>query len=289
MTDSDPMIYLNGETCPKSAAVMSVDERGMLYGDGVYEVLRFFAGQPLAMDRHVERMRKSLSRIELDPPEDFDRFPQIAQSLLEGNGLTDARFYWQITRGASPRNVCYPKDVPPTVLVVPSACAGLDLAAPVPTQTAILVPDERWSNCWVKSLMLLPNVMAANAAFRAGADAAILHRDGKVTEATNANIMIVRAGELWTHPADRWILNGVTRQLVMERADAAGIPLREKPFGTEDLLTADEAFLTGTTINVTAVTQIDGHLINSGRPGPVALGLHEALSLHIHSQCLFTS
>ncbi len=289
MTDSDPIIYLNGEFCLKSAAAMSVDDRGTLYGDGVYEVLRFFAGRPLAMDRHVQRMRKSLSRIELDPPEDFDGFPRIAQTLIKKNSLSDARFYWQITRGASPRNVTYPKGVPPTVLVVPSPCAGLDTTADVPTQTAILMPDERWSNCWIKSLMLLPNVLAANAALRAGADVAILHRDGIVTEATNANAMIVRDGALWTHPADRWILNGVTRQLVMERADAAGIAIREKTFGTDEMLAADEVFLTGTTINVTAVTQIDGRLIGTGRPGPVTTGLHEALSLHIYSECLVAS
>lgn len=287
MSESDPIIYLNGETCRKSQAVLSVDERGMLFADGVYEVLRFFAGKPLAMDRHVQRMRKSLSRIELDPPDDFDRFPQVAQSLLEVNGLSDARFYWQITRGPSPRNVTYPKDVSPTVLVVPSPCPGLDPSAGVPTQSAILMPDHRWGQCWIKSLMLLPNVMAANAALRAGADAAILHRDGIVTEATNANAMIIHKGELWTHPANRWILNGVTRQLVLERADAAGISIREKPFDTDDLMTADEVFLTGTTINVTAITQIDGQPINEGKPGPVTAGLHEALSLHIHSQCLF--
>lgn len=289
MTDTDPIIYFNGEYCPKSAASMSVDERGTLYGDGVYEVLRFYAGRPLAMDRHQDRMRKSLSRIELDPPADFEQFPQIAQTLLEKNRLADARFYWQITRGASPRKVDYPKGVPPTVLVLPSPIAGLDTSAGVPSLSAILAPDERWSNCWIKSLMLLPNVLAANAAFRAGADAAILHRDGKVTEATHANAMIVRDGTVWTHPADRWILNGVTRQLVLERADAAGIPIREKPFFTDELLAADEVFLTGTTINVTAVTQIDGQPIGSGRPGPVTAGLHEALNLHIHTQCLYTS
>ncbi len=287
MTQTDPMIYLNGEFCPKSAGAVSVDERGMLFADGVYEVLRFYAGRPLAMDRHVQRMAESLSRIELDPPADFERFPQIAQDLLEKNNLTDARFYWQITRGPAPRNVRYPKDTPPTVMVVPTPCAGLDDDAPIPTQTAILMPDQRWGNCWIKSLMLLPNVLAANAAYRAGADAAILHRDGIVTEATNANAMIVRDGELWTHPADRWILNGVTRQLVLERADAAGIPIREKAFGSDEMLDADEVFLTGTTIHVTAITQIDGQKINTGQPGPVTMGLHEAFNLHIHTQCLF--
>jgi len=288
MIDPDPIIYLNGAYGPKSVAAISVDERGTLYGDGVYEVLRFYAGRPLAMDRHMQRMRTSLSRIELDPPGDFDDLPQIAQTLLEKNRLTDARFYWQITRGASPRHVSYPKDVPPTVLVVPSTSEALDITAEIPTLKAVLAVDERWSNCWIKSLMLLPNVLAANAAHRAGADAAILHRDGQVTEATNANVMIVRNGELWTHPANRWILNGVTRQLVLEIAATAGIPVHEATYNTDDLVSADEVFLTGTTINVTAVTRVDGQPISSGGPGPVTARLHEALNQHIQSECLTT-
>lgn len=286
MTHSDPTIYLNGQFVPKSAGVISVEERGMFFGDGVYEVLRFYAGQPLAMDLHVDRMRQSLERIELSPPEDFDRFPQIAAELVEKNNQADARVYWQITRGAAPRNPAFPKGVSPTVLVTASPCAGLAPGAPVPTMTATIMPDERWANCWIKSLMLLPNVLAANAAYRAGYDSAILHRDGVVTEATNSNAMIVRAGELWTHPANRYILNGVTRQLVLRCAREVGVPVREETFTTEQLLTADEVLLTGTTIHITSITHIDGRAIANGTTGPVTQRLHNALTDLIASECL---
>lgn len=286
MPHSDPIIYLNGSFIRKSTATLSVDERGTLYGDGVYEVLRFYAGRPLAMDLHLGRMTQSLSRIELAPPDDLDRLSAIAQALLEKNGLSDAKIYWQITRGASPRDPAYPKDLPPTVLVVPSPTAALQAESPVPTQTAVLMPDERWSNCWIKSLMLLPNVLAANAAHRAGCDSAILHRDARVTEATNANIMIVRDGELWTHPPDHWILNGVTRQIVLSLAKELGITVREQVYDTEQLLSGDEVLLTGTTIHVTAVPQVDGQPIGDGQPGPVTRRLHEALARHITRECL---
>jgi D-alanine transaminase len=285
MTHSDPTIYLNGRFVPKSAAAISVDERGMFYGDGVYEVLRFYAGRPLAMDLHVDRMRKSLSRIEMAEPEGLDRFLNVAEALLEKNKLTNARFYWQITRGASPRNANYP-DVPPTELVIVDPAAPLNPDAPVPTLTATLMPDERWANCWIKSLMLLPNVLASNAAHRAGFDSAILHRDGTVTEATNSNAMIVRAGELWTHPANRHILNGVTRQLVLRCAREIGVTVREQTYTTDQLLTADEVLLTGTTIHVTTITKVDQQTIGDGKPGPVTQRLHDALTDLIANECL---
>lgn len=286
MPDPDPTIYLNGRFVPKSAAALSVEERGMFFGDGVYEVLRFYAGRPLAMDLHVGRMRQSLERIELAPPDDFDRFPQIVADLVERNDLADARVYWQITRGAAPRNPAFPKGTPPTVLATASPCAALDPDAPVPAMTATLMPDERWANCWIKSLMLLPNVLASNAAHKAGFDAAILHRDGVVTEATNANAMIVHAGELWTHPANRHVLNGVTRQLVLRCARVVGVTVHEQTYNTQQLLNADEVLLTGTTINVTAVTHVDGQPIANGTTGPVTQRMHDALTDLIASECL---
>jgi D-alanine transaminase len=286
MPNPDPIIYLNGGFVRKSTAAMSVDDRGTQFGDGVYEVLRFYAGRPLAVSLHLARMRQSLSRIELPPPDGFDKLPSIAKALLEKNGLSDAKIYWQITRGAAPRNPLFPRGVLPTVLVTASPVAALQTDSPVPTQTAVLAPDERWANCWIKSLMLLPNVLATNAAHRAGCDSAILHRDGTVTEATNANVMIVRDAELWTHPADRWILNGVTRQLVLGLAGELGITVREQACHRDQLQGADEVLLTGTTIHVTAVTQVDGRPIADGSPGPVTARLHEALTAYIADKCL---
>jgi D-alanine transaminase len=286
MTVKDPIIYLNGRFLPKSDATMSVDERGTLYADGVYEVLRYYAGRPLAMDLHMARMRQSLEGIRITPPDAFDRFTELAGVLLEKNGLTDARLYWQITRGAAPRKPKFPKDVPPTVLMAVDPLDPLDPLVPVPTKTATLLPDERWSNCWIKSLMLLPNILAANEAHDAGYEAGILQRDGVVTEATNANAMIVRDGELWTHPADRWVLNGVTRQLVLQLAGQLGVTVCEQNFGTEQLRTADEVLLTGTTLHVATVSHIDGEPIGDGTTGPVTQRLHDALVQYITSECL---
>lgn len=283
---NDPIIYLNGRFLAKPDAAMSVDERGTLYADGVYEVLRYYAGRPLAMDLHLARMRQSLERIRIKPPDDFDRFTDIAEALLEKNSLSDARIYWQITRGAAPRKPTFPKDVHPTVLVTTDPMAVLDPDMSVSAKTATLLPDERWSNCWIKSLMLLPNILAANEAHDAGYEAAILQRDGVVTEATNANAMIVRDGELWTHPADRWILNGVTRQLVLQLARQIGITVCEQNFGTEQLRTADEVLLTGTTLHVATVSHIDGEPIGDGTTGPVTQRLHDTLMQHIASVCV---
>jgi len=288
MPKQDPVIYFNGGFVPKTQAVMSVDDRGTLFGDGVYEVLRCYAGRPLAMQEHLGRLRESLEKISLPVPDEFGGLPGIVDQLLQRNSLSDAKVYFQVTRGAAPRNQAFPTGITPTVLAVASPAEPLVLGGPVPTLTAGLAEDERWSHCWIKSLMLLPNVLASNAAIQAGYDAAILHRSETVTEATNANVMAVRAGELWTHPADRWILNGVTRRLVLDLAKSLGLTVHEATFTTSQLLSAQEVLMTGTTLHVTSVTHIEGRLIADGEPGPVTRQLHEAIGQHIQNRCVST-
>jgi len=276
MSASDPIVYLNGRYMPASSASISVDERGMLYADGVYEVIRCYAGVPFEMGLHVKRIRASLEAIRITVPGDFEQIGEVIQALLEKNDLIEARVYWQITRGAAPRNPLFPAGVSPTVLVTATEVPGLSAEAAVPTLSATLMPDERWSNCWIKSLMLLPNLLAHNTAREAGFDAAILHRDGAVTEATNANALAVIDGELWTHPADRWILNGVTRQVLLELTRGLGVRVREERFTTDQLTAADEVVLTGTTLHVAAVTRIGDAVIGDAAPGPVTKRLHDA-------------
>jgi D-alanine transaminase len=133
--------------------------------------------------------------------------------------------------------------------------------------------------------MLLPNVLAKNAAREAGAGEAILHRGPTVTEGTAANVFIVRKGEAWTHPADQWILPGVTRGLVLEVARANGVALREQAFTVDDLRTADEAFLTGSTTQITAITALDGRPVGAGQIGPVTQRLHALLLRRIAQEC----
>ncbi len=280
------MIYLNGQFIPKTEATINVDEWGMLYAYGVYEVLRYYAGKPLGMDLHLQRMCQSLERIRIAQPDDFDRFPEIAQELLAKNNQTDARIYWQITLGVAPRKPRISEGMIPTVLITSNSMAALDMDEQVVTKSAVFAPDERWSNCWIKSLMLLPNVLAANKAFDAGYDAAILHRGDVVTEATNANVMIVKDGQLITHPADRFILNGVTRQLVLKLARKLEIPVREEHYSPDQLFSADEVILTGTTVHVAAITHVDDKVISDGKVGPVTQRLHDAFIQFISDECL---
>ncbi len=286
MPGDEPIIYLNGGYVPASRASLRIDDRGALFADGVYEVIRYYAGRPLALQQHVDRMGRSLSGIHLAAPDVLSQMPGVSQDLIVRNALSDATVYWQVTRGAAARDLAIPDPVQPTVLAVPRAVPPLDPHAPVPTKTAILAEDQRWSNCWIKSLMLLPNVLATHQAQQSGCDTAILHRGGVVTEATNANIMIVLAGQLWTHPANQWILDGVTRRLVLEQARAAGIDVFEQTFSVEQLRTCEELMLTGTTAHVTAVTHVDGQPIGAGVPGPVTRRLHEALSQYVVKACL---
>lgn len=286
MPGDDVTIYLNGTFVPKAQASMPIEDRGTLFADGVYEVFRFYAGRPFAVAEHLQRMRRSLSGVQIQPPEDFSQAPKIAQTLLDRNHLSDATVYWQITRGAAPRNLVPPPGLKPTVLMIPKAVAPLDPKAPVPTVTAMLTPDQRWSNCWIKSLMLLPNVLATQAAQQAGYDSAILHRGNVVTEATNANVMVILDGELWTHPADHEILDGVTRRQVLDLARALGLTVHEQAVTTDQLLNADEVILTGTTAHVTAITHVNSQPIGQGTPGPVTRRLHEALCQHVQDVCL---
>jgi D-alanine transaminase len=279
------MIYLNGAFIPKAHAAMSVEDRGTLFGDGVYEVIRYYAGRPLAMPDHLARLRRSLAGIRLAEPTDLPQLPQISEDLVRRNHMLDAKVYWQISRGAAPREHAIPQSIKPTVLVMTYPARPLDRLEPIATARATFTEDIRWSCCWIKSLMLLPNVLAQTAARDAGFDTAIFHRHGKVTEATAANLFLIRQNQLWTHPADQWILTGVTRQILLSLAVNLGITVHEQPFSTGELLAADEALICGTTTHVTAVTEIDNQKIGSGHPGPLTRQLHQALTQHVIQSC----
>ena len=292
MPDSEPIVYLNGCFLPRREATLDIEDRGIMYGDGVYEVLRYYGGRALAMDRHVARLRRSLAQIALTEPAAFARFGAISDELVERNGGGDATVYWQVTRGAAPRRAAFPKGVPPTVLMLTYPADPIEPEDAVQALTAVTAEDVRWHNVSVKSLMLLPNVLAHNRALEAGADAAILHRAGAVTEATSANIAIVRGGELWTHPADQWILGGVTRAIALELARTKGVPVFQRTFAVNDLLSADEVIICGTTTHIAGIVRVDGQPIGrhpGGGVGPVTRRLHGAIVRHVRNVCGLTA
>lgn len=285
MAPQESQVYLNGQFVPRSAAKLDIEDRGALFADGVYEVIRYYAGRSLAMSEHVARLRDSITAIGLTPPQAIDRLDAISDELVQRNGLAEAKLYWQVTRGSAKRDLAFPADTTPTVLGIAYPEPPLDLSAKPTTARAMLTQDLRWHRCSIKSLMLLPNVLAKNAAQQAGMDEAILHRDGTVTEGTVTSVFIVNNGQVRTHPADQWVLDGITRRAVLRLSRNAGLPTVERTFKTDELLGADEVFICGTTTHIAGVVAVDGKNIGTGQIGPITAQLHHDLIEHIRQAC----
>lgn len=277
------IIYLNGQFLERHHAHLSVDERGVHFADGVYEVVRYFNGKPFTLAQHLDRLNRSLDGINL--PCDTDHIPAISDELVARNGLTDARVYWQVTRGAGLRNHVIPDDLTPTLYLSAEPAQQLLPAPMLPTLAAITTLDDRWHNCWIKSLMLLPNTLAKTKAAKAGADEAIFIRDGRVTEGSSTNVFAIFDGELYTHPADRFILEGITRNVIIELANALDIPVHEQAFTSADLPAADEVFITGTGTLIAAVTAVDGNTIADGQAGELSQQLWHAFLNRVQTHC----
>ena len=275
------LVYLGGEIVSRDRAAVSIDDRGFLFGDAVYEVIRVVRGRFVEPERHLRRLDRSLRETSLPAPR-FDLL-RIAAELIRRNGLDDreATIYAQVSRGAGLRQHAFPPgETEPTVLVTATPFAPRTdfLANGV---AAIMLPDLRWSRCDIKSVNLLPNVLAAQQAAEAGAFEAILLRDGRVTEATRSNVLAVVNGVVRTHPTGPLILPGITREVVLEQACAAGIPVSEDAIDPDELLAAEEVLLTGTTADVMPVVAIGGRPVGGGRPGPVGRRLGAMLAERI--------
>jgi D-alanine transaminase len=280
MTD---VVFLNGRFLPRPDATVSIDDRGFLFGDAVYEVVRAARGRFVEAERHLKRLERSLREIALPTPQ-IDPLA-VAKDLLGRNALgqREAVVYLQVSRGAAQRQHAFPPTpVPPTVLMTATPFQPrpelAERGAAVITQ-----PDLRWSRCDIKSVNLLPNVLAAERAAEAGAFEAILLRDGVVTEATRSNVFVVLAGIIRTHPTGPLILPGVTREVVLDLAAEAGLSVSEEAVTSAELARADEVFVTGTTSDVMPIVSIDGRRVGSGLPGPVATQLGQLLTQRIEA------
>lgn len=269
------IVYLNGEYVPAEKAAISPFDRGFLFADGIYEVARFDRGRGYRLAEHVERLREGLLALRL--PVDAGFYPEVARRLIEENRLAedDAIVYAQATRGAAPRtHVFPPAGTRPTVFAFARVC---DPAPPPGGGAAILVPDERWGRCDIKSIMLLPNILAAQAAREAGAIDAILVRDGLALEGTRANLFLVKDGRVQTAPKGPRILPGVTRGATIDAARRLGHAVLERAFTVGEMLAADEVFLASTSLWTYPLVVIDGRAIGDGKPGAVAAKLRDAL------------
>ncbi|MDQ0188902.1 aminotransferase class IV [Alicyclobacillus cycloheptanicus] len=238
--------YLNGTFVDPERALIPIDERGHQFGDGVYEVLRVYSGRPFLPEWHFERLRRSLRAIGIENPHTDDEWMQLMNEGIRRSGEPESLVYLQVTRGIAPRGHLFPAAKPSVSMTI----RAFQPAEPNPSASLLCLPDERWANVWIKTLNLLPNVIAKEIAHRAGANEALLVRSGWVTEGSSSNAWFVRDGVLWTAPANRYILGGVTRRFVLHLAQTLGLEVREQAIAVDDLGTVDEVFMTGTTTEI---------------------------------------
>jgi D-alanine transaminase len=265
--------YLNGQYLPRANAAVGVEDRGFIFGDGVYEVWRVLNGRLFEMERHLARLTHGLHELRIAEPEIAkpQALQEIASRVLSGCELTDgeATFYLEVTRGAAPRTHHFPANTPsPTVFAMANRFVPPnDLRAR--GATAITVQDIRWLRCDIKTIQLLPNVLAKQDAAERGGIEAIMVRDGVVTEGSHTNVMAVFDGVLRTHPLTNLVLPGITRAVVISLAQSLGIAVAEEPFTEEELMRADEIFLVGTTTDVMPIVRVNDRAIGSGGPGDI--------------------
>ncbi|WP_068142087.1 D-amino acid aminotransferase [Limnochorda pilosa] len=271
-------VYLNGEFKPYDEACLSVEDRGFLFADGIYEVIYVHRGRAFRMEDHLARLQRSAAAVRLELPRPAADLEAAAGALTARNGLEaeEATVYLELTRGSAPRQHAFPAQPRPTLLMIARKAHRPEPEKLERGVSVITVPDERWHWCHVKSVGLLPNVLAKQQAVESGAFEAVFVRDGRVTEGSSTNLFAVFDGVLWTHPADRWILGGVTRSVVLELAGRLEITVREEAVEASRLGRADELFLTGTTTTVLPVVRVDGRAVGSGEPGPLTRRLQEA-------------
>jgi D-alanine transaminase len=271
------LVYLNGDYVPHGEARVSVDDRGFLFADGVYEVIRIYGGRPHRAEDHIERMARGLDALQIRY-RDLDAVRKAMERLIDENDIDgDGTIYIQISRGAAPRKHAFPgRDTRPTVYVTAEPFGNHPEDYWLDGVSAITVPDNRWARCDVKSIALLPNVIANQAAHAEGAFEALFVKDGVVIEGSHSNLWGVHRDRLITYPSCNYILPGITRREVFEIADELGIEAEEGMIFHERLFDMDELFLSGTTTEIMPVVRVDGRDILDGEPGPITRRLLKA-------------
>ncbi|WP_298703026.1 D-amino-acid transaminase [uncultured Veillonella sp.] len=264
--------YFNGRFVEPGEACVSLDDRGYVFGDGVYEVTRVYNGQLFGFSYHQDRLYRSLRAMDIPVTMMPEELQELHEVMIERSDITNGYIYLQITRGVAPRHHGYDRNtLEPTLMmyirsVDQQAIDGLQKGV-----KAIAVPDERWLRADIKTLNLIPNILAQTKAEKAGAYTAVLYRDGICTEGAHSNVFAVKGGILYTHEANNLILKGITRQLVINKlAPATGITVFEKDFDENFVKDADELIFTDTVGGIVPITQYEDQLVNGGEVGPVA-------------------
>ncbi len=274
--------WINGVFSDLSTAKISIEDRGYLLGDGVYEVIRIYNGRVFYLGAHLRRLLRSAEAIRITNPFSEEEMQAIITELLAKSGCREGYIYMQLTRGSAKRDHLFPEQTRPNLVMYVRELAPIPATEDVKPQEAVTLSDERWLNCYIKTTNLLPNSLARQKAAEAGAVEAIFYREGGiVTEGTRSNVFSVIDGLVRTHPASNLILSGITREIVLELLKELSIPTLEKAFSLQELETAAEVWVTSTTMEVNPLCKIDGKMIKDPVPGPVCRRLMEAFRARI--------
>ncbi|MEO4051888.1 D-amino-acid transaminase [Solibacillus sp. CAU 1738] len=257
----------NDRIVADNEVVIDKEDRGYQFGDGIYEVVKVYNGQLFTAEEHVDRFYSSAEKIRLTIPYTKDKLHQLLHQLVEANEINTGHIYFQITRGATPRNHIFPGDDVLPVLTGNAKENPRPVANFENGVKATFVEDVRWLRCDIKSLNLLGAVLAKQEAHEKGCYEAILHRGDIITEGSSSNIYGVKDGVLYTHPANNLILNGITRQVILKCAAEIGMPVKEEAMTKEQLLAMDEIIVSSTTSEITPIIDVDGQAINGGQVG----------------------
>jgi len=277
--------YVNGRYLPQPEAAVNIEDRGYQFGDGIYEVVHLYDGRFIDEDLHLARLERSLREIALPMPMPRASLRLVLREVARRNRVTEGLLYMQVTRGVARRDHAFPnKPIPPALVVT------VKRIAPYPTNVdrwgaaAITMPDLRWARCDIKTVNLLPNCLARQAAREKGAIEAVLFDEatGMVTEGAATSFWIVdEAGTIRTRPLSDSILPGCTRAALMAELHEAGIAFEERAFSMEELRRAREAFITSATSFVKPITKIDGAPVGDGEVGPVVRKLFDIFARHV--------
>ncbi len=266
------MILLNDQLISRDAIHIDLEDRGYQFGDGLYEVVRVYKGKPFRFEDHFVRFERSARELRISLPVSLDVIKKKILELIDSNGLAEGIVYFQLTRGVSPRNHAFPEPQVTSILTAYTKEVQRPEKEINNGVKVVTVEDIRWLRCDIKSINLLGNVLAKQYAAENQAKEAIQIRDDRVTEGSASNFFIIKNKEILTHPANNYILRGITRNVVEEIANKLAIPFKEKEFTLEEAYQADEAFITSTTVEIMPVLVINDNQISS-KPGMVTKSL----------------
>jgi D-alanine transaminase len=278
-----PIVHLNGQFIPLEDARIPVMDRGFLFGDGVYEVIPVYDRRPFRLAGHLSCLADSLAGIRLANPHSDAEWETLVDGIIRASEWRDMSVYLQITRGPGPRDHAFPREIHPTVFLMP-----LELSPP-PAElvenglNAITAEDTRWSRCDLKTTSLLANVLLRQLSVDAGCGETVLIRDGFLMEGSASSIFVVKDGILLAPPKSRLILPGITYDVVLEMADQEGMPRQIRPVFEDELRAADEIWATSSTKEILAIGTLDGRPVGDGRPGPLFRRMHALYQTFKHT------